>query len=167
MLKDRFFLNEDQQEQEATAYEIEEAPHKESPWSHLRLDGIKVLLVEDTPDARAYINRLLTRAGALVLSTQSADEARSFLANNSPDVIISDVAMPVEDGLSFIRNLREAESLSGAHVPAVAFTAFSDDQTRNQIYKAGFQAHVAKSSNFELLVATVYLLARGDGSVSH
>ncbi len=131
-------------------------------WKAVRLDGIKVLLVEDTPDARIYISRLFMRAGAQVLTASSALEARKILLHEEPDVIVSDIAMPDEDGLSFIRRLRAEGSLTGQNIPAMALTAFTDSQTRNQIFKAGFQAHVAKCSDFEAMLRTVCELAKGE-----
>ena len=135
----------------------------EPVWNQVRLDGIKILLVEDTPDARVYISRIFSRAGAQVLTASSAQEARQILLHDEPDVIVSDIAMPDEDGLSFIRKLRAYGGLSGSHIPAMALTAFTDSQTRNQIFKAGFQAHVAKCSNFESMLQTVCDLAKGEG----
>ena len=134
----------------------------EPVWNLVRLDGIKILLVEDTPDARVYISRLFHRAGAQVLTAASAQEARKILLHEEPDVIVSDIAMPDEDGLSFIRRLRAEGSLTGSHIPAMALTAFTDSQTRNQIFKAGFQAHVAKCSNFEEMLRKVCELAKGE-----
>ena len=136
----------------------------EPVWNIVRLDGIKILLVEDTPDARVYISRIFVRAGAQVISASSAQEARQILLHEEPDVIVSDIAMPDEDGLSFIRKLRAEGSSSGQSIPAMALTAFTDSQTRNQIFKAGFQAHVAKCSNFEAMLRTVCELAKGEKS---
>jgi CheY-like chemotaxis protein len=134
----------------------------EPVWNLVRLDGIKILLVEDTPDARVYISRIFHRAGAEVLSAASAQEARQILLHEEPDVIVSDIAMPDEDGLSFIRKLRSNGGRTGARIPAMALTAFTDSQTRNQIFKAGFQAHVAKCSDFEAMLRTVCDLAKGE-----
>ena len=140
----------------------------EAVWNLIRLDGIKILLVEDTLDARIYISRMFIRAGAVVLTASSVQEARQILLHDEPDVIVSDIAMPDEDGLSFIRKLRASGDLSGAHIPAMALTAFTDSQTRNQIFKAGFQAHVAKASNFTLMLKTVCDLAKGEtGDIVH
>lgn len=134
----------------------------EPVWNIVRLDGIKILLIEDTPDARVYISRIFHRAGANVLTAASAQEARQILLHDEPDVIVSDIAMPDEDGLSFMKKLRAEGGLSGSQIPAMALTAFTDSQTRNQIFKAGFQAHVAKCSNFESLLRTVCELAKGE-----
>jgi CheY-like chemotaxis protein len=139
----------------------------EPVWNQVRLDGIKILLVEDTPDARVYISRIFVRAGAQVLSASSAQEARKILLHEEPDVIVSDIAMPDEDGLSFIRRLRAEGSLTGQNIPAMALTAFTDSQTRNQIFKAGFQAHVAKCSDFGAMLRTVCELAKGETGTIH
>lgn len=140
----------------------------EAVWNLVRLDGIKILLVEDTPDARIYISRMFMRAGAEVLTAASVQEARQILMHDEPDVIVSDIAMPDEDGLSFMRKLRAEGGLTGAQIPAMALTAFTDSQTRSQIFKAGFQAHVAKCSNFAEMLQTVCDLVKGEGwSVVH
>ncbi len=136
----------------------------EAVWNQVRLDGIKILLVEDTPDARVYIGRIFSRAGAQVLTAASAQEARQILLHDEPDVIVSDIAMPDEDGLSFIRKLRADGGFGGSQIPAMALTAFTDSQMRNQIFKAGFQAHVAKCSDFESMLQTVCDLAKGESS---
>jgi CheY-like chemotaxis protein len=136
----------------------------ESAWDQVRLDGVKILLIEDTQDARVYISRIFSRAGAQVLAASSAQEARQILTHDEPDVIVSDIAMPDEDGLSFMRKLRAEEAWSGSQIPAMALTAFTDTQMRNQIFKAGFQAHVAKCSNFESILQTVYELTNGQSS---
>jgi CheY-like chemotaxis protein len=152
-------------EESASAATEDKVEEKSEPvWNTVRLDGIKILLVEDTHDARVYISRILSRAGAQVLTAASAQEARQILLHDEPDVIVSDIAMPDEDGLSFIRKLRADGGLTGAQIPAMALTAFTDSQTRNQIFKAGFQAHVAKCSNFESVLRTVCELAKGESS---
>lgn len=164
----------DQQHEDAASVSVDESIDDSSErraqpvWNLIRLDGIKILLIEDTPDARVYISRLFMRAGAHVLSASSAQEARQILLSEEPDVIVSDIAMPDEDGLSFMRKLRLEGGEQGAKVPAMALTAFTDSQIKNQIYKAGFQAHVAKCANFELLLKTVCELAKGEnGSIVH
>lgn len=138
----------------------------EPVWNLVRLDGIKILLIEDTADARVYISRLFMRAGAEVMTAASAQEARQILLHAEPDVIVSDIAMPDEDGLSFMRKLRADGGMTGARVPAMALTAFTDSQTRSQIFKAGFQAHVAKCSNFALVLRTICDLAKGSSAPS-
>lgn len=144
--------------------ESSEETKSEPVWNIVRLDGIKILLVEDTADARVYISRIFSRAGANVITASSAQEARQILLHDEPDVIVSDIAMPDEDGLSFIRKLRSEGGLTGSQIPAMALTAFTDSRIRNQIFKAGFQAHVAKCSDFEAMLRTVCDLAKGEHS---
>jgi CheY-like chemotaxis protein len=136
-------------------------------WDLVRLDGLKVLLVEDVPDARAVIGRILGRSGALVFSAESAEEARTLLAAQRPDIIVSDIAMPDEDGLTFLRNLRALDEITGDHIPALALTAFTDEVSRRQIFKAGFEAHVGKGSSSELLLTTIFTLAYGTPPMVH
>ena len=122
-----FRIDNEQQEEPSleSLDELNQRKTTEPVWNLVRLDGLKVLLVEDTPDARVYISRLLLRAGAHVLTASSAQEARQVLLHDEPDVIISDIAMPDEDGLSFLRKLRTEGGPSGARIPAMALTAFT------------------------------------------
>ncbi len=155
-------INETPEELSPESLDLRKSKKAEAVWHLVRLDGIKILLVEDTPDARIYISRMFMRAGAVVLTASSVQEARQILLHDEPDVIVSDIAMPEEDGLSFMRKLRASGGLTGAKIPAMALTAFTDSQTRNQIFKAGFQAHVAKCSNFAVMLQTVCDLAKGE-----
>ena len=136
-------------------------------WNLIRLDGIKVLLVEDVPDARALIGRILVRSGATVLGAESAQEARNVLSMNRPDVIVSDIAMPDEDGLAFLRKLRAEHAVTGERIPAIALTAFTDEMTRRQIFKAGFEMHVGKGSSSEILLRAMFDLTAGAPPTVH
>ena len=152
---------------ERSTQEKTEAPAETAIWFQIRLDGVKVLLIEDVPDARLLIARMLSRAGASVFTSGSAQEAREILSRATLDVIVSDIAMPDEDGIAFIRWLRESEEQSGGHIPAIALTAFNDAQVRSQALRAGFQAHVCKASSSALLLKTVFDLAELDKSTLH
>ncbi|MES2856671.1 MAG: response regulator [Bdellovibrionota bacterium] len=149
------------EQQGASETDFKFGEEQQPVWDLIRLDGVKILLVEDVPDARAVIGRILVRSGASVISAESADEARNILASSRPDVIVSDIAMPDEDGLSFLRSLRALDEVTGDHIPAVALTAFTDEMSKRQIFKAGFEAHVGKGSSSELLLTTIFKLARG------
>ena len=123
------------------------------------LDGLRVLVVDDDVDSRESIATLLEQCGARVDTASSSDEALSSLRRGSPDVLISDIAMPHEDGLSFIRRARAQVAPS---LPAVAVTASSMEASR--ILEAGFHACLTKPIEAADLVQTIARLAgRFDG----
>jgi CheY-like chemotaxis protein len=105
-----------------------------------RLNGARVLVVDDDDSARQMMKTALSAAGAEVRECSSANEAFDVVSNWQPDILVSDVAMPMEDGYSLIRRVRD----SGNDVPAVAITAYvrADDEVR--VRDAGFQRHVGK-----------------------
>jgi signal transduction histidine kinase len=98
-------------------------PASNNGGNQLRLDGINVVLVEDEPDAREALTTALERFGAAVVAVESAAAALQALKQHTPDVLLSDIGMPVEDGYTLIRKIRAAE-IDGAHLPAAALTAY-------------------------------------------
>ena len=114
------------------------------------LAGIRVLLVDDDPAAREILGTMLSGFGARVTPAGSAAEAWQRFAAAAPDVLVSDIGMPEEDGYAFIRRLRESSS-----VPAVAVTAYADAGDRDRVLTAGFQAHLAKPVEPYALAAAV------------
>ncbi len=129
----------------------------------LSLDQVKVLLVDDEPDARLLITRLLGQWGAEVRASASADEGLQALREFRPDVLISDIGMPGKDGYQFIREVRALDGNSGGKVPAIALTAFARSEDRTRAMMAGFQTHVAKPIEPPELIATVGSLAGKTG----
>jgi len=116
-----------------------------------RLDGLRVLVVDDEPDARSLVQEMLRQHGAQVAVAQSAAEARSALALTQPDVIVCDIGMPEEDGYAFVRKLRA----EGARVPVIALTAYASQQDAQRAFVAGFQKHVTKPVDPARLVSVV------------
>ena len=108
------------------------------------LRGIKLLLVEDEPDARELLGMILEEAGAEVATAGSADEALATFERLRPDVLVSDIGMPGGDGYSLIRRVRLLEGDHGRRVPAVALTAFARTEDRSEAIERGFQAHLSK-----------------------
>lgn len=104
------------------------------------LTGVKVLAVDDEPDARALLQALFLQCGAEVETAGSANEALKKLEEFAPDVLVSDIGMPVEDGYTLIRKVRE----SGNRIPAVALTAFARTEDRFHALSAGYNMHVPK-----------------------
>ena len=108
------------------------------------LDGLRVLVVDDEPDARRLLETVLTRCQAEVETAGSVAEAIAALAAFRPDVILSDIAMPDEDGYELIRRIRAMESEQLRRTPAVALTAYARNEDRMRALAAGFQMHLAK-----------------------
>jgi signal transduction histidine kinase/ActR/RegA family two-component response regulator len=130
-----------------------------TPAARVRLDGIRVLLVDDDADGREMLTVLLALAGAMVVSAGSVPEALDALATRRPDVIVSDIAMADEDGYMLIRRLRAREAERGGGVPAVALTGYVRPEDRARILVAGFQAHLGKPFEPDELLAVVASLA--------
>jgi signal transduction histidine kinase/CheY-like chemotaxis protein len=123
------------------------------------LDGLRVLLVDDEPEARQIISTVITRTGAEVQACKSASEALAKLIEWKPDVILSDIAMPDEDGYSFIGKVRSLPRDKGGETPAAALTAYARDVDRRQALAAGYQMHIAKPIGASQLVTMIARLA--------
>jgi CheY-like chemotaxis protein len=126
------------------------------------LTGIRVLLVEDEADLRDALTLLLTDEGAEVTAVASAAEARRALEQDRPHVLISDLTMPIEDGYDLIRSIRALPPDRGGRIPAAALTGHADAETRARILQAGYQHHIGKPVEADLLVAVVAILALKD-----
>ncbi len=124
-----------------------------------RLDEIRVLVVDDEPDAREVVSFLLEDRGAAVQTAASAEEARSVVARLVPHVIVSDIGMPREDGYSFIQSIRALPHAKGGAVPAVALTAFTSPEDRRRALNAGFNKHLGKPVDPDELLSVVRALA--------
>jgi len=108
------------------------------------LAGVKVLVVDDEPDARNLVQRLLEDCDAVVSTAASASEAMLMIQAGPPDVVVSDVGMPNEDGYALIRKIRALGPQRGGDIPAVALTAYARSEDRMRSIRAGFQMHLAK-----------------------
>ena len=108
-----------------------------------RLDGMTVLAVDDDPDSLKLVCIALGQCGATVLEAASVPAAMSHLEQSSPDVIISDIAMPTQDGIDLVRQVRALDGVRGK-VPMVALTAFTSDDDRRRILGAGYTTYFAK-----------------------
>jgi CheY-like chemotaxis protein len=124
------------------------------------LRGLRVLLVDDEPDAREALAELLRHYGAIVRAAGSAADAMAALKNQPVDVLLADIGMPGADGYDLIRHVRALESEPISLVPAVAVTAFTSDADRKRALDAGFQEHLPKPIDPTALVATVAALGR-------
>jgi len=127
-----------------------------------RLDGLRILIVDDEPDSNDAVGSLLASCGADVRAAASAAAARDVLSAWTPDVLVSDVGMPGEDGYAFIAALR-ADATDVAQIPAVALTAYASREDKVRLLSAGFQAHVPKPLDAAELVAVIASLGRPIG----
>src|SRR5262249_32076371 len=108
----------------------------------MELEGTTVLVVEDDDDTREVIRAMLELCGATVLVAESAKRGLEKFLTSRPDAIVSDIAMPGEDGYWLVREV--ARTLNARNVPAVAVTAFSGQHPRSKALEAGFCAPLAK-----------------------
>jgi signal transduction histidine kinase/ActR/RegA family two-component response regulator len=127
------------------------------------LGGVKVLVVDDEPDARDLVKRFLELCKAEVMTAGSAEEAMQFLRDFKPDVIVSDIGMPLKDGYQFIREVRQLGAGDGGRIPAIALTAFARSEDRTRSLLAGYQVHLSKPIESPELVAAVASLAGRTG----
>jgi PAS domain S-box-containing protein len=128
-----------------------------------QLDRLRVVVVEDEPDARELLVAVLEECGAQVRAAASAAEGLGLLNQDSPDVLVSDIEMPYEDGYSFIKKVRALPGEQGGHVLAIALTAHARTDDRLRALSAGFDAHVTKPMDPMELVTVIASLARRVG----
>ncbi|HMF08769.1 MAG TPA: response regulator [Thermoanaerobaculia bacterium] len=123
------------------------------------LSGFTVMVVEDENDSRELISEILRSAGAVVRPVASAAEAMAGIAAALPDVIVSDIGMPVEDGNAMIRRIRLLPPDKGGHTPAVALSAYAREEDRIRSLSAGFQMHLPKPFEPADLTSAILRLA--------
>jgi CheY-like chemotaxis protein len=109
-----------------------------------RLDGLRLLVVDDEEDARALVTQVLAAHGAEVFAAGSAKDALDKISGVRPDVIVSDIGMPGEDGYTLVRKIRSLPAEQGGRTPAIALTAYAREEDAERAFAAGFQLHVAK-----------------------
>jgi CheY-like chemotaxis protein len=128
-----------------------------------RLDGLRVLVVDDDPDTRELLKAGLGRCGTEVVTAASAGEALEAIEADPPDLLISDIGMPGEDGYELIRKVRARPAEGGGRIPAVALTAYARVEDRLQALRAGYHMHVPKPVELtELVTVTSSLVQRAD-----
>ena len=122
------------------------------------LEGLQILVVDDEADALELLNTILQNNGAEVIAVASVKQALTIIetaTDRSPDVLVSDIGMPDEDGYSLIRKLRQLDAQRGGRLPAIALTAYAGSDDRRQALLAGFQRHLTKPVDADELVAVV------------
>ncbi len=130
------------------------------------LQGLKVLVVDDEPDARELLSTILEHDGADVVAADSAAQALSLLDRAHPDVLLSDLEMPGESGYVLIGKVRQRPPEHGGRIPAAAITAYARIEDRTRALRAGFQMHVPKPLNPTELVTVVASLAGRQGEAA-
>ena len=143
----------------STAFELAES-HR------LRLDGLKIMVVDDEEDARALLVEVLGERGAQVNSAGSVAQALAQFSVFRPDVLVSDIGMPEADGYSLVRQLRRLPAREGGNTPAIALTAYARAEDVDRAFEAGFQRHLAKPVDAERLIALIAAVAGTDRSAS-
>jgi CheY-like chemotaxis protein len=133
-----------------------EEPEQES---NLNLQGLRVLVVDDEIDALDLIHTVLTGAGAVLETARSSTEGFESFKSFRPDVLVSDIGMPNEDGFAFIRRIRGLSPREGGRTPSLALTAFAREEDRVRALAAGYTAHVGKPVEPDRLVSVVHELA--------
>ncbi len=123
------------------------------------LSGVRVVIVDDEIDARDVVARILARAGAHTTPANSVRQALKTIASHRPHVVVSDIAMPGEDGYELIRILRDGSTFEGEPIPALALTAYAHDEDRSRCISSGFQAHLAKPVDPAELINVIRRLA--------
>jgi CheY-like chemotaxis protein len=119
------------------------------------LQEVRVLVVDDEADARDLMSTVLREAGATVETASSSATGHAAFLRFRPQVVVSDVGMPEEDGLAFMRRIRALSEAEGGDVPAIALTAFAREEDRRRALRAGFSAHIAKPVEAATLVRAV------------
>jgi CheY-like chemotaxis protein len=123
------------------------------------LEGVRILVVDDEPDSRSFLSTLLQKQGATVSVAGSAGEAIDAFTAGRPDVLVSDIAMPGQDGYDLIRHVRDLAPHDGGRTPAVALTAYVRAEDADAALTAGYQRHIRKPVVVEELIGAVAALA--------
>jgi CheY-like chemotaxis protein len=127
--------------------------------SLVRLDGVRVLVIDDDLDGLTLVTEVLRRVGATVEASRSAAQGFERFVAAPPDVLISDIEMPGEDGYALMRRIRALDPTRGGRVPAIALTAYGRREDRLHAITAGFSMHVPKPVDPAELVTLVESLA--------
>ncbi len=152
-----------EQSHEAAAGRRHTSDERPQPLELARLDGVRVLVVDDERDARELLTTVLTQSGALVTAAAGAAEALKQMPLAKPDLLVSDIEMADEDGYSLIRRVRALEEKNrGRRIPAIALTAHARSTDRLRALSEGFQMHMPKPVEpAELVLAIASLTHRG------
>lgn len=126
------------------------------------IEGTKILVVDDEPDARMLLRAILEQCGAEVETAENALQTLSMLEEYEPDILVSDIGMPDVDGYELIGKIREKEKGSGKRLPAVALTAFARTEDRLKALSAGFNMHIPKPVEPAELIVVIANLTKSN-----
>ena len=130
-----------------------------------RTHDLRILVVDDDTDGREAMGALLAQAGIQVALAASVAEARRALRAFHPDIVVSDLAMPGEDGFDLLEELHALEAHAGRHIAAVAMTAVSDPDVRRHAVDAGFDAYFVKPCDALTIFSALAQLSPGGRAV--
>ena len=133
---------------------------RRAPAAPASLSSVRVLVVDDEVDARDLLRELLEGAGATVLAVESAAAALDAVTSWRPDVIVSDIGMPVKDGYTLVQEIRALTDARARSVPAIALTAYTGVDDIARARRAGFQAHLAKPVDAAELLSQMLTVVR-------
>ena len=131
-----------------------------------RLDALRILMVDDEPDSRSALVKVLQRAGAIVAAAGSVAEALQIIDTVQPQVLLSDIGMPIQDGYDLIRLVRK-NGRTAHDLPAIAVTAYAQDDDVREAYLAGFQLLIAKPVDPDNLISLIAGIAGRTGIAVH
>jgi signal transduction histidine kinase/CheY-like chemotaxis protein len=136
---------------------VETPPQKGRTGKAASLASVRVLIVEDDLDALEIVTRVVTDVGASVIAATSTEDALAKLGETTqpPDIVITDIGMPHDDGYALLREIRALPAERGGLCPAIAVTAYATEEDRKRALTAGFDAHLAKPFAPQILVATL------------
>ena len=133
-------------------------PYPHSQGASEGFDQLQILVVDDEPDSLEFVKFLLEDEGATITTATSADEAIAAFQQLTPTLIISDIAMPLKDGYEMLREIRALAA--GRHVPAIALTAYVDEEVRQRAFAAGYQIHLPKPLDVVQLIEAIGSLTK-------
>lgn len=131
-----------------------------------RVRGLRVLVVDDDTDTRELLDGILTDAGLVTACAESVSQAFDILSDFRPQVIISDIEMPTENGYSFLRNLRSVLDEDGGQTPALALTGRTQPADRERALAAGFNLHLPKPTTPQALLRAISSLVGTDSNAA-
>ena len=127
-------------------------------YQSLSLDGLQVLVVDSDPDSRYLLKLIFEEYGVETIAATSADEALEILKQVKPDLLISEIRLPKEDGYSLMHKLQALEMQGQVQIPAIALTVCAREDDRANALSVGFEEHLAKPFDIDELIETVATL---------
>lgn len=158
----------DQNSKSINDWDEDQELRESSSYHQQVLEGFSILVLEDAPDTREVVRHFLEKAGARVVTAESAKHAWDYLDNETPTLIVSDIAMPGQDGISFIKELRTQKMPELSSIPALALTAFNDRTVQSLALVSGFQDYLLKPiTRQDLVDAVLRLTTAPAGAMTH